>query len=215
MRDKLPTILLALGFAVAGSAGTAVGYSIAQRDTASVESPAAADTAQPRSQRAAAPRGPRAKAKAKAKALGGARAKQPSRSRGAARGRSQASERGRGQGRSWAALADGIDITPEQEQAWQQMMTDIRGRCVTERLEQGESTIEMMMVAIGQEEQSAEELHAQIEAGLEARRTASHCVLEEVLEFREQLEPEQRAALAERISQLQSRRRAWLEAWSE
>jgi hypothetical protein len=211
MRDKLPTILLALGFAVAGSAGTAVGYTLAHRGTATVAAPTTADTAPPAAPRAGGPRGPRAKAKA----LAGGASPRHGRSRPGARGRAQAHERGRSQSRTWATLAEGIDISPEQEQAWQQMMSDIRARCVAERLERGDSTFEVMMVAISGETLSDEELHARVEESLEARRTASHCVLEEVLEFRAQLEPEQRAALVERVGQLQSRREAWLEAWSE
>jgi Spy/CpxP family protein refolding chaperone len=218
MSDTTRTVLLALGFALAGSGGTALGFAIAQRGepAQSIASAGDDDTSSPRTSQRIAAR------KARAKALG-TRATSSRRGRGqgqgqAMRGRGGSGQgigQGQGQGRSWGSLAEGIDISSEQQQAWQQMMSDIRTRCVAERLEQGDTTLEMMMNAVSAQDEDTEALHAQVEAGLEARREASHCVLEEVLEFRTQLSPEQRAALAERVGSLRERRQAWLDAWSD
>jgi Spy/CpxP family protein refolding chaperone len=213
MSDTTRTILLALGFAIAGSGGTALGFAVAQRSgpsQPSVTQDGDQDTSSPRASRRLAARAGRAKA-------AGARGAGSQRGRGQAmRGRSgQGQGQGQGQGRNWAALADGIDITEEQQEAWQQMMGDIRTRCVAERLQRGDTTLEMMMTAVSAEDADAEALHAQVEAGLEAQREASLCVLEEVLEFRAQLSPEQRAALAERVGSLRARRQAWMDAWTD
>lgn len=214
MRDKLPVILLALGFAVAGSGGTALGFVLAQRSspaaTAGVDAAGSSDTASRHTSRRPAARA------ARAKAVSG-RAKGQTRSRGAAL---RAANRGtagpaRGQTRSWAALAEGLDITAKQQAAWQKMMDEIRGSCVATRLERGDTTLELLVAAVSQEDASAEALHAQIESSLEAQREASHCVLDQALEFRAELTPEQRSALSTRAGQLRERRQAWMEAWSD
>ncbi len=214
MRDKLPVILLALGFAVAGSGGTALGFMLAQRGPPARASQgdlaAAADTALPQAGRRSSTRPARAKAVAAGRSKGQARGRAAALHAG---GRGAAA--GRGQSRSWANLAEGLDINAEQQQAWQQMMDDIRGSCVAKRLEQGDTTLELMVAAVSQEEASAEDLHAQVDASVEARREASHCVLNEALEFRAALTSEQRAALAGRVVQLRERRQAWMDAWSD
>ncbi len=213
MRDKLPTILLALGFAVAGSGGTAIGYTVAQRNAqpAATAAPAAeaVDTAPPRARGRGMARAVRVKAE------GGPRSKAATRSRGGERSRGARPGGPRGQGRSWASLTEDLEISTEQQEAFQQMMSDIRSGCVASRLEQGDTTFELIVDAVSQEEATTEQLHAQVESSLEARREASYCVLDEVLEFRAQLTPEQREALAERIASARERRRAWVEAWSD
>jgi len=218
MSDKLPMVLLALGFALAGSVGTAIGFTLAQRSAADSptvgETPTAADTDLPPTARRAAARG--ARMKAVSGAMGSPRSRGKAKGRAAERGRSQRAEAGpRGQGRSWAVLAEGLDINEEQQQAWQKMMDDIRSDCVATRLGQEDTTLELMVTAVSQQDASSEDLHAQVESSLEARREASHCVLDEVLEFRSQLTPEQRLALGERVGKLKERRKAWLEAWSD
>ena len=213
MSDTTRTILLALGFAIAGSGGTALGFAIAQRGEPAAAT-GAQDTANPRASKRVAARMARAKAATTRGSSTRRGRSQALRGRGG-QGQGQGQGQGFGQGRSWASLAEGIDISSEQQQAWQEMMGDIRTRCVAERLERGDTTLEMMMNAVTAEDEDTETLHAQVEAGLEAQRDASHCVLEEVLEFRTQLTPEQRAALAERVGGLRERRQAWLDAWSD
>ncbi len=212
MRDKLPTILLALGFAVAGSGGTAIGYTLAQRaETPAAPQAAEEDTAASWGKARGQSRGSRAKAR------GGPRSKVGARTRVASRGRAGrgANAEQRGQGRTWGGLAEGLDITEEQQQAWQAMMETIRTTCVANRLERGDTTFDLMMAAVSEEDATAEALHAQVESSLEAQREASHCVLEQVLTFREQLTPEQRAALSERITTQRKRRQAWMDSWSD
>jgi Spy/CpxP family protein refolding chaperone len=203
MSDTTKMLLFALGFAVAGSGGTALGFAIARGgDEPAASSAAQEDTAPPRHARRSATR----RSHAKAASRGAGRS---------ARGRGMGMSGGQGRGRSWANIADELDLSDAQRQAWQAMISDIRADCATNRLQQGDTTLELLGRVASTDEVDAEALHAQVETRLDAQREAAHCVLNEVLEFQATLTPEQRGAIAERVTEAQERRKAWLDAWTE
>lgn len=205
MSQELRTILLALGFAVVGSGGTALGFTLAQRDPPAARSDEAGDdTATSRSGWRTGRRSQRE--------VGRSHGAGPQR---AGRGHPMGQGAALGRGRGWVSLAEDLDLSVEQRQAWQQMMSDIRSNCANARSQQADTTLELLGTTAAAEPADPEALHALIEARLTTQRQASHCVLNEVLEFHATLEPAQRALIAERVQELQTRRQAWMDAWSE
>jgi hypothetical protein len=211
MSDKLQTLLIALGFALVGSAGTALGFALAQRGSlAPAVATGSDDTAPPRAAlRSAASRRPElGRGRAAMRERGTQRA---GRGQGAGMGPASATRRQRG----LAAVADEIDLSAAQRQAWLKMMGDIRTSCADARGAQGDSTLELFSTVATAADPDPEVLHTLIEERLDDQREAAHCVLEEVLEFQAELSPEQRAAIAARVTELKTRRQAWLDAWGD
>jgi len=137
----------------------------------------------------------------------------PTGSQGPARTRTQRQARSRAGGMS--ELATALEFTEEQRAAWRIMMADIRGRCYSPDSQQGNETFLLLAAVVEGDPGDSAGLHAGVDQLMEARRTAAHCMLDEVIEFNAVLDDRQRALIVERVQQQRARREAWYRSWSE
>jgi Spy/CpxP family protein refolding chaperone len=199
MNARLQLLLVAVGFATLGTGVTFLGFRMAM-PTGSLVAATAEDTAT-----SVAPPGRRART---ARGSAGRGQGPPGRAGGPLRGPAA------GAGRSLAALADELNLTAEQRQAWVHMMQTVRTTCGTEGLQGGAMALDLIEATNAGADDSPEALHSRLDARLDQQRTAAHCALNELLTFGATLSPEQRTAVATRLGQLAERRQAWIDGWA-
>ncbi|MFH1468543.1 MAG: Spy/CpxP family protein refolding chaperone, partial [Pseudomonadota bacterium] len=121
---------------------------------------------------------------------------------------------GAGASRSLAALADELELTPAQRQAWVQMMQNVRGTCGSEGLQGGVVALDLVQAVSASPDAEPQALHDLLDARLATQHAAAHCALTELMTFEATLSPEQRAAVSTRLGQLTERRQAWMDGWT-
>jgi Spy/CpxP family protein refolding chaperone len=202
MNVKLQILLVAVAFAALGTGVTFLGFRLALPDGAgisAVQDDTATTAAQPgrraRSARPAAGRGPDPIARARGPSGRGGRGP------------------GAGAGRILAALADELELTPAQRQAWGRMLQNVRSTCGTEGLQGDGLAIDLIEAASADPQIAPEALHGQLDTRLDQQRAAAHCALDELLAFEATLSPEQRAVVTARVGHFAERRQAWIDGW--